>query len=105
MNPTSAGELVKVAGGGPQLDGIVFHTPSSDKVIVAVVDPSRGPAFRTVHPRTLTERTQAAPGDEALRRLVRRTPVPVVGTARGGAGAAGGRAAHARQAKARTSGK
>jgi hypothetical protein len=50
MEPTSIGELVKVAGGGRELDGIVFDTPSRSKVVVAVVDPARGPMFRTVHP-------------------------------------------------------
>src|SRR5947209_4911865 len=58
MEPASAGELVKVASGGPQLDGIVFDTPSRSKVVVAVVEPDRGPVFRTVHPNTLTERTE-----------------------------------------------
>jgi hypothetical protein len=41
MESTYAGELVRVASGGPELDGIVFHTPSNSKVVVAVVDPVR----------------------------------------------------------------
>ena len=42
METTSPGELVKVASGGPELDGIVFDTPSRAKVVVAVVEPGRG---------------------------------------------------------------
>jgi hypothetical protein len=61
MEPTSAGELVKVASGGPELDGILFDTPSRSKVVVAVMDPGRGPVFRTVHPKALTERTEEGP--------------------------------------------
>src|ERR1700729_66837 len=51
MEPVSIGELVKVAGSGPEHDGIVFDTPSKSKVVVAVVDPGRGPVLRTVHPK------------------------------------------------------
>jgi len=105
MDAIKAGELVKVAGGGPQLDGIVFDTPSRSKVVVAVVDPMRGPGFRTVHPNTLTERTEAGPDDAALRLLVRRTPPPARGAARNGAGVGRGRAAHTRAAMHRTTGK
>ena len=47
---------------GPQLDGIVFDTPSNTKVVVAVVDRGRGPVFRTVHPRTLSERARGRRG-------------------------------------------
>jgi hypothetical protein len=76
------GDLVSVAGAGPALDGIVFDTPSRVKVVVAVVDPGRGPVFRTVHPGTLREREQTGPDDAALRLLIRRTPPPVHGVAR-----------------------
>ena len=58
MESIGAGELVKVADDGPELDGIVFDTPSSSKVIVAVIDRVRGPVFRTVHPSTLSPRTE-----------------------------------------------
>jgi hypothetical protein len=105
MQPTAAGALVTVAGDGPQLDGIVFDAPSRSKVVVAVVDPRRGPVFRTVHPTTLTERTQEGPDDRALRLLVRRTPPPVRGAARGGTGAAHGRRGHTRAATHRTTGR
>jgi hypothetical protein len=105
MESTRPGGLVKVAGGGPELDGIVFDTPSRTKVIVAVVDPGRGPAFRTVHPSTLSERTEEGPGDRALWALVRRTSPPVRGAARGGAGTGHGRPGHARAAMHRTTGK
>ncbi len=105
MDPTSAGELVKVAGGGPALDGIVFDTPSRSKVVVVVVDPGRGPVFRTVHPKTLTERAEEGPDDRALRLLVRRTPPPVRGTAGGGVAGGRGSPGHTRAAMHRTTGK
>ncbi len=105
MEPTTAGELVRVADGGPELDGIVFDSPSRLKVVVAVVDPGRGPVFRTVHPRTLTERTEEGPHDPALRLLVRRTPPPARGSARGGESTGRGRSAHTRAAAHRPTGK
>lgn len=105
MESTSTGELVTVAGDGPQRDGIVFDRPSRSKVVVAVVLPGRGPVFRTVHPKALTARTQDGPDDRALRLLVRRTPPPVRGAARGGAGGGRGRPGHARGAMHRTTGK
>lgn len=106
MESASAGTLVKVAAdSGPALDGIVFDTPSSSKAVVAVVDPVRGPGFRTVHPKTLTERTEEGPDDRALRLLVRRTPPPVHGATRGGVAAGHGSPGHARGAMHRTTGK
>jgi hypothetical protein len=104
MDTTNA-ELVKVADGGPELDGIVFDAPSASKVVVAVVDPGRGPVFRTVHPRTLTIRTDEGPHDRALRGLIRRTPAPTRGGA--AAGGRGGRAqpGHTRGTMHRTTGK
>jgi hypothetical protein len=83
MDEASPGELVKVADGSAELDGLVFDRPSSSKVIVAVVDPTRGPVFRTVNPNALTEREQEGPNDRALRLLVRRTPPPPNAVARG----------------------
>jgi hypothetical protein len=83
MDAPTPGDLVKVADGSVELDGLVFETPSSSKVVVAVVDPARGPLFRTVNPNTLTEREQEGPSDRALRLLVRRTPSPQDATARG----------------------
>jgi|SRR4051795_1932068 hypothetical protein len=102
---TYAGELVKVTDGGPPVDGIVFDVPSRSKVIVAVVDPRRGPGFRTVHPKTLSERTEEGPDDRALLLLIRRTPSPARGAARGGTGAGPGRPGHRRAAMHRTTGK
>jgi hypothetical protein len=105
MDAISAGELVRVADGGPELDGIVFDTPSHSKVVVAVVDRARGPGFRTVHPSTLTTRTEDGPDDRALRLLIRRTPPPVHGGARGGSAGAGARAGHPRGAAHRPTGR
>ncbi len=105
MESTSAGELVKVATGGPTLDGIVFDTPSRSKVVVALVDPGRGPVLRTVHPKTLTERTEEGPDDRALRLLIRRTPQPVHGRAGGGTSAGRASRGHTRGTMHRTTGK
>jgi hypothetical protein len=96
---------VKVAGTGPELDGIVFDLPSKSKVVVAVVDPARGPVFRTVPADTLAERAEEGPADRALRLLIKRTPPPVHGAARGGAGVGRGRAGHTRATMHRTTGK
>lgn len=105
MQLVSSGELVRVSGDGPQLDGVVFDNPSRSKVVVAVVDPNRGPVFRTVHPRMLTERAEAGADDRALQLLIRRTPSTVRGSA-GGASASGrSHAGHARGASHRTTGK
>jgi hypothetical protein len=105
MESIGAGELVKVADDGPELDGIVFDTPSSSKVIVAVVDRARGPVFRTVHPRTLSARTEESRDDRALRLLLRRTPPPVHGSARAGSSGGRGAGGHPRGAAHRPTGK
>jgi hypothetical protein len=103
MESPAAGELVKVETGGPPLDGIVFDTPSAKKVVVVLVDPGRGPVFRTVNPETISERTTESADDHALRSLIRRTPAPVHRAAREGSGAGRGRAGHTRAASHRTS--
>jgi hypothetical protein len=36
------GELVRVAGRGPDLDGIVFDVPSHSKVVVPWLNPAEG---------------------------------------------------------------
>jgi hypothetical protein len=93
VDAVSPGDLVNVTDGSTELDGLVFDTPSSSKIIVAVVDPTRGPLFRTVNPNALTEREKEGPSDRALRLLVRRTPPPqsagAHGAARGGQGRSG----------------
>lgn len=103
MESTAAGELVKVATGGPPADGIVFDTPSANKVVVGVLDPARGPVFRTVHPEMLTARTTEGSADRALRLLIRRTPPPAHRASREGSGAGRGHAGHSRGAAHRTS--
>jgi hypothetical protein len=105
MDAPRPGELVRVVGDGPELDGIVFDTPSGSKVVVAVMDRARGPVFRTVHPKFLTERTEEGPHDRALQLLLRRTPSPSHGSARPGARGGRGRPAHTRAAGHRTTGK
>ena len=105
MESAAPGELVKVAGVGPELDGIAFDTPSSSKVVVAVMDPVRGPSFRTVNLDALTERTEDGPHDRALRLLVRRTVPPVRGAGRGGVAGDRGRSGFKRGAMHRPTGR
>jgi hypothetical protein len=93
MESVSPGELVKVSGTGPELDGIVFDTPSGSKVVVAIMDPVRGPVFRSFSPSALTERAEDGRHDRALHLLIRRTPPPAQGAARGGGPGARGRSA------------
>jgi hypothetical protein len=105
MELTDAGTLVRISGSGPDADGIVFDAPSRSKIVVAVVDRARGPVFRTVHPETLSARAEAGADDPALTQLIRRTPPPAHGAARGGSGAVRGSSGHARAAMHRTTGK
>jgi hypothetical protein len=105
MEQVGVGDLVEVATGGPHVDGIVFDVPSASKVVVAVMNRTRGPVMRTVLRSALTERTEAGRDDEALRLLVRRTPPPLHGGARGGPGPGQRRAGFARAAMHRTTGK
>jgi hypothetical protein len=105
MEQTRTGSLATLVGDGPRLDAIVFDRPSRTKVVVAVIDSARGPVFRTVHPDALVERTEEGSDDRALRMLIRRTPTPVHGSARDGAGEGHGRAGHARSTMHRTTGK
>jgi hypothetical protein len=105
VDEITVGETVSVGGGGPVLDGVVFDTPSTSKVIVAVVDPKRGPLFRTVSPKALTARQQEGPHDRALQQLIRRTPSPAHTAARAAASSQGGSAGFRRGAMHRTTGK
>lgn len=105
MDSIRAGQLVKVAEDGPERDGIIFDLPSAQKVVVAVMDRRRGPVFRTVHRRTLSERADAGSDDAALTHLIRRTPPPARGGTRAGTGTARGQDGHTRAAMHRTTGK
>src|SRR3954468_7257445 len=106
MDQESDSELVKVADGDREFDGIVFDAPSKSKVTVAVMDRKRGPVFRTVNADALTERTEAGPDDRALLLLIRRTWQPGrAGSAPSGAGATRGQDGHTRAAMHRTTGK
>jgi hypothetical protein len=105
MPPALGTELVKVATAGPEIDGILFDTPSATKCVVAVIDEKRGPVFRSFHPDAVSERTEEGPHDEALRLLIRRTPPPAPSTGRGAGGAARARAGHTRVSGHRTTGK
>ena len=99
-------DLVTLSTSGAPIDAIVFDTPSRTKVVVAVMAPDRGPVFRTVNPKLLTARTEAGPDDAALHLLLRRTPSPVRGPARGGAGQSGqGRSGFQRGAAHRSTGR
>jgi hypothetical protein len=105
MEQLRAGDLVRVPTPGPLIDGIVFDMPSASQVIVAVIDRSRGPVFRTVHRTELTARTEAGPDDRALQLLIRRTSPAVRGAARGAAGPGLRRAGHTRGATHRSTGR
>jgi hypothetical protein len=91
MEEIHPGDLVSIETGGPRFDAIVFDVPSPSKVVVATVDPKRGPVFRSVHPRELTERGEEGPGDKAMRQLMQRTPLPDHHAARGAKGGGRGR--------------
>src|SRR4051794_14217067 len=105
MEKTEAGDLVKVATGRRETDGIVFDVSGGSKVVVAVVDRDRGPVMRTVDLKDLTERTEEGPGDRALRMLIRRTPGGTRGAAPAGSGPGQARAGHRRASMHRTTGK
>jgi hypothetical protein len=105
MEMMSAGDLVTVATGGPAIDGIIFDVLPGSKVVVAVKDRVRGPVLRTVPREALAERAEAGPDDRALQLLIRRTPPPAHGAARGGSSGGQGRAGHTRAAMHRTTGK
>jgi hypothetical protein len=102
---TSIGELIRIGAGGSALDGIVFDVPSRSKVVVAVVDPDRGPLFRTVDPSQLTEREEDGSDDRTLRLLIRRTPPPIPGGARGAAVGGQGRSGFRRSSTHRPTGR
>jgi hypothetical protein len=97
MAPTPEDRLVTVATAGPDIDGIEFDSPSASKVVVAVMDPGRGPVLRTFQRSAVTEREAPGPDDQALALLIRRTPHPLGGGAdRGGSGRGRGRPGHTR---------
>ena len=104
MEP-APGDLVTVTDGNARLDGLVFETPSNSKVVVAVVDPKRGPRFRSVHPSTLSERVADGPHDHALRLLVKRTTPSTHSTTQGGRGNEHGRTGFTRGAAHRPTGR
>ena len=95
-DPFSPNDLVSIDTGGPLIDAIVFDVPSHNKVVVAVVDPTKGPVFRTVSPDDLRERAEEGPQDKAMLLLMRRTPPPEHGKARGAKGGGHGRAGYSR---------
>jgi hypothetical protein len=105
MDEIGAGDRVSVATEGPQIDGIVFAVPSPSKVLVAVMDRSRGPVMRTVQRTALTERAEEGPDDRALQLLIRRTPPAVHGATPGGTSGGAGRAGHTRGTAHRSTGR
>jgi hypothetical protein len=105
MTSLREGELVTVDSGRGDRDGIVFHVPSKSKVVVAVPDPARGAVMRTFHPRMLAARDAAGAHDDALRRLIRRTPSGGRGDPRGPNGPGNGSPGHTRAPAHRATGK
>ena len=104
MGQIAAGQLVKVATPGPQIDGIVFDVPSASKVLVAVIDRAKGPVLRSVAADAVSEREQEGPDDAALQLLIRRTPATSRGGGSGGTGVQGS-SGHSRATGHRTTGK
>ena len=104
MKSFHEGQLVTVAAEGEELDGIVVHTPSLVKVEVVVSEDEGGAVFRTVHPKVLRARDAAGEHDEALRRVIRRTPASRAGS-RGGPAAGRGQRGHSHVTGHRTTGK
>ena len=102
MKAFHEGQLVTLVGEGGECDAIVVRAPSLVKIEVAVADAERGAVFRTVHPKTLRERSAAGEHDDALRRRIRRTASADRGP-RGGPG--GGRRGYTHVAGHRTTGK
>jgi len=105
MTSLREGDLVTVAEERGERDGIVFQVPSRSKVIVAVPDAARGEVMRTFHPRALAPRTAAGEHDEALRRLVRRTPSGGRGEGGGPSGPGSGPRGHTRSPAHRATGR
>jgi hypothetical protein len=104
MKSFREGQLVTVTtGDGATLDGIVVHVPSLVKVEVAVVDPERGPVFRTLHPKAVRDRAEPGDSDEPLRHLIRRAPAGGRIGPRGGP--ANSHRGHGRTSGHRTTGK
>jgi hypothetical protein len=101
MRSFHEGQLVTLVGDHGEFDGIVVHAPSLVSVEVAVQDAERGPVFRRVHPKKLRERSLAGEHDDALRRVIRRTP----STARAGTRSGPGRRGYAHATGHRTTGK
>jgi hypothetical protein len=97
-------ELVTVTDSGPPRGGIVFDRPSPTQVVVAIMDPRRGPVLRTFSAAALEHRAEPGDDDAQLQRLIRRTPPP---TGRRGnvSGPQGARAAHTRAAAHRSTGR
>lgn len=105
MDSPAIGALVTVSGEHAPTDGIVFDTPSRSKTVVAVIDPARGPVFRSVSPTALSERDEEGPADKALRLLMRRTPSPTKGNPRAGSTPGHGSSGHTRATTHRATGK
>jgi hypothetical protein len=100
----SSGQLVRLVGTRTEIDGIVFDTPGA-KVVVAVIDRTRGPVFRAVDPKALRTRDEEGPDDRMLRLLVRRTPRPASSGGRGATIGANGRSGFKRGAAHRATGR
>jgi hypothetical protein len=103
MKPLSEGQLVTVEEDGTKADGIVFHVDSFVKAVVAVADDEGNGTFRTVHRKVLAERTEPGEHDEALRKLIRRTPSGAR-SGGGGGGVGHGSRGHTRGADHRSTG-
>ena len=105
MTPFREGDLVTVTGEHRDRDGIVFEVASRSKAVVAVQDDARGAVMRTFDQKTLAEREDEGPHDDALRKLIRRTPSAGRGDPRAQNGPGGGRRGHTRAPAHRATGR
>ena len=106
MTSMRSGDLVTVTGDRGEREGIVFHWASKTKVIVAVPDAARGAVMRTFPASALSAREADGAHDDALRQLIRRTPVPAGrGEPHGGGGPGNGPRGHTRAPAHRPTGR
>jgi hypothetical protein len=105
MSSHREGELVTVADEHGTRDGIVVQIPSKSKVVVAVQDAARGPVLRTFDAKALAERAEEGEHDDALRRLIRRTPSAGPSQKGGPSGPGGGSRGHTRSPAHRATGR
>src|SRR3954469_17406102 len=106
MRPSESQKTCKSATSNPQVAGSNpaggANRSTTGDLGVLIVEPGRGPTFRTVNPEALSDRSAEGPDDKPLRLLIRRTPSPIHGAARGAPSSGRTSAGHTRAATHRT---